>query len=199
MPGSERAGAGARRPPDRTVGAASARRGVLEAQFADLGDLVGGEYHQRLGAGLCDLFARRHLPCCIAADRSVLGDGEDKRGDFHPEPGPQFGRVSVGLLDDVVQSARGDHVIGRVSVEEKARDLAGMDDERCAVDRAALPPVPLFGIRERCPRPRKPKQTVAHAGFADHERTPRPFSRLASSRRGRSASRGGWRPRGGRG
>ena len=77
-------------------------RSRSRAEFADLGDLVRGEDHQRFltGGGLfaCGLFA-----LVVVGDVRVLGEGEHEARDRATEAGAEVRERGGGLLDGVVQ------------------------------------------------------------------------------------------------
>ena len=127
---------------------ARGRRG-REPQLPRLGHLVGGEYGQRLVAGGPHLLAQRGLAGRVADDVLVLGDRDHEIGDVVAELLAQVLAVDAGLLDDVVQDARGDDVVGRAGLLQQQGNLDRMGDERRSVDPASLSRVGAGGVGER--------------------------------------------------
>ena len=118
------------------------------AKFADLGELVGGEHHERVLPGVFDLLAQRFLAFRVGGDPLVLTDRAYDRRDLGSEPSGEVVLGRVGLLERVVQDAGGDHVVRGSGAVEQGSDLERMQDERSAV-RAALAVVHPLGVLDR--------------------------------------------------
>ena len=74
-----------------------------QTQLAGLGELVGGEHHQRLVTRRLHLVAQGRLAGAVAGDGRVLAEGDDERGDPGAEPLPEIRGLGARLLDRVVE------------------------------------------------------------------------------------------------
>ena len=111
---------------DRRLAAARSRD--LQLEFASLGDLVGGEDHQRLVPG-GGLLACGCLALVVVADLLVLGQGEHQARDARAKAGVEIGELGRGLLDLSVFFTRsaasqeaGVETLGRLTARRDDRD-----------------------------------------------------------------------------
>jgi hypothetical protein len=77
--------------------------------------------------------AERRFALAVARDPIIIADRSDKPADLGPKALPEIRLADVGLLDQVVQGAGGDQVVGRPGPVQQRGDLERVQDERRAV------------------------------------------------------------------
>ena len=119
------------------------------AQLENLRDLVGGEQQRGVVARATHLLAQRELALAVVADLRVVADGTHERRDDRAEARGQLFDAHGRVLDDVVQEAGGDELVGAARVAQQPPHLDRMLDERRTVAVAALARVRARGEVQR--------------------------------------------------
>ena len=137
----------------------------LEPQLARLRDLVGGVDRRGLRVGAGDDVAQARLASGVVAASRRLGDRAHERGDALPEALLEVVEVGIGVLEHVVQHARGDDLVGVVAPAQQLRDLQRVQDERRPIGVAALARVVLGGELQRATRDRQLRDEARELGL----------------------------------
>ena len=120
-------------------------------QLSHLGDLVGGEDERRIAPGPANAFTKILTASLLVANRRIVAEGGDQFGDLRSEARLDFAAFGVGVLENVVEEAGGDHVIGVMRSLEGRGDLDWMQDEVGPIGASRLAGVPLRPELKRGP------------------------------------------------
>lgn len=110
---------------------------VVVAYLDYVGDLVGCEDPLRLDPGRGDSATKLALAFLVVVDLEVFGQRADDHRDFHPEALTQRPETQPGVLEDVVEQARGDQLLVHPVLGEQLGHRQRVLDKRDLVTNVA--------------------------------------------------------------